>query len=763
MDFSVIGKRIPILDGVDKVTGRAKYVPDVKTEGTLCGKILRSPHPHARIRDIDISKAKQVRGVKDIIIGRDLPQRKFGTMIPDWVILPDDKVRFVGDEVAAVAALHPETALEALAAIRVEYEELPAVFDPEEAMGADAPLLYDEKENNIAAVFEVERGNVEEAFAAADIIFEDTYTTNQVYQAYMETMGCFAKPEDYGRLTLWISTQVASMSRLRYAEALGMSPEDLRIIKPHVGGGFGGKFEYKSHILAAVLARRTGLPIKIINTREEDFIAGNPRVPMKIKLKVGLKKDGTMVVKDTTIIGGNGARTVYAPAIVSTACYRIDSLYKFQHVRSKGYTVYTNTIPTSCFRGFGNAQMHYALESALDTICHQHGFDPVEIRKQNGVTPGFVSIHGWEIKSAALHECLDQAAEASRWYDKKKEGAGQGTKRRGMGLAICNHVSGNRPFYRPFDGSSALIRLTPEGRAIVFTGEADLGQGLNTVFAQIAAEVMGLPIHTVRTAAIDTDISPFGLGSFATRATTIGGRAVYEAAVNLKAQFMEHAARVLHVSAEQIDVHDGVVSFSGARENMSIAQAMEAISYSMGGASLIGQGFYVPDTVLPDATKYGNISPAYPFACHIAEVQVDVETGEVEVLNYWAAHDVGRVLNQQTLEGQVEGGVLMGIGWALMEHMEVKDGRVLNPNFHDYYVPTAKDTPKGNIHSIFIESIDPNGPFGAKGIGEPSLNPVPAAVANAVFDAVGVRITDLPLSPHKILKGIKELAAVEKP
>lgn len=751
MEFDIVGKRTPLLDGLEKVTGRARYVTDIRMEGMLHGKILRSPHPHARIVKIDTSRAEKISGVRGIITGFNVSQRKFGTMLPDWVILPDDKVRFVGDEVAAVAATSEAAAIEALDLIEVEYEPLPAVFDQEEAMSSDAPLLYEDKDNNIATTFQVERGDVDGAFAESDIVFEDDYETSQVYQAHLEPMAGLAAPADYDRLTLWLSTQVPSMSRLRYAEALGICAEDLRIIKPHVGGGFGAKFEYKSHILAAVLARRTGLPVRMVNTRDEDFIAGNPRVPMKIRVKLGLKMDGTILAKDVRIVAGNGARTVYGPAITSTACYRIDSLYKIKNVRSVGYTVYTNMIPTSCFRGFGNAQMHFAMEQALDAISHENGLDPVEVRRINGVYPGYVSVHGWEIKSCALQECVDRAVEASEWYEKKKNLDKSGIKKRGIGLALCNHVSGNRPFYRPFDGSSALVRLTPEGKAIVFTGEADLGQGLNTTFAIIAAEALGLPIKDVRTAAVDTDISPFGLGSFATRATTIGGRAVYEAAVNLKEQLLKHVSKVFDEKPENIMVKKGKVTLEVKGETLPIFDVMQKVSHSLGGASLVGQGTYVPDTVLPDEGKYGNVSPAYPFACHIAEVEVDTETGSVKIINYWAAHDVGRVLNEQALEGQVEGGVVMGAGWALMEEMIVKEGHLVNPKLHDYWLPTSMDIPVGSIHSIFLESVDPNGPFGAKGIGEPALNPVAAAIANAIFDATGARIKKLPISPDKIL------------
>lgn len=755
--FSVIGKSSPQLDAEKKVTGQARFVTDMRPAGTVFAKILRSPYPHARIVNINTARAERLIGVKAVITGENVPQHKFGPMIDDWEFLAKDRVRFVGDEVAAVAAIDEDLADEALDLIEVEYEELPAVFDPEEAIKEGAPLLHEGKKRNIAAIFEVEKGDMEAGFKQADYIFEDVYHTSQTYQAYLETKACIAVPDGGEGLILYLPTQIPSISQMRYAQFLGMPESKIRVVQPLVGGAFGGKFEYKSHIIAAQLARITRFPVKIVNTREEDFIAGNPRVPMKIYLKLGVKKDGTITAKEVKIYGANGARTVYAPAIVSTACYRNDSLYTYQNVRNLGYTVYTNTVPTGCFRGFGNSQAHFAMESALDMIAREIDMDPAELRLRNGVYKGYTSVHGWEILSCGLKECIEKATAKVDWLKKRSQPRDNNSKiKKGIGLAICNHVNGNRSFFPPFDGSTALVRISPYGKVTVFSGEADIGQGMNTVFAQIAAEALGVSLQRVRTAVVDTKISPFGLGTFSTRGTTVGGRAVYEAGVRAKNEFLKQASQVLGFSVGDLDIkNDMLINKTDPQKNMPFNEIAFIISSKTGGSPVMGQGTYIPDTVLPNENKYGNVSPAYSFGCQIAEIEVDTETGHVSIVNFVAAHDVGRVLNPLTLEGQVEGGTLMGIGWALTEEMIIKDGNVLNPNFLDYRVPTAMDIPE-NFENIFVESIDPNGPYGAKGVGEPAIDPTMAAVANAIFDATGVRINSIPILPEDIIMSLKK-------
>lgn len=752
-NYSVIGQRVEQKDSREKATGAAQFVTDLSLPGMLYAKILRSPYPHARILSIDTSRAKQVPGVRAVITFEDTPQIKFGTLVDDWYILAKDKVRFIGEEVAAVAAVDEDAAKEAIELIKVEYEELPAVFTPEEALMPGAPVINEEKPDNLVTHFQVERGDVDKAFREADYVIGDTFYTNQVYQAYMETFACVAQVEGNGRYNLWLPTQVPSKTRLTYAKALGVPTRDIRVIKPHVGGAFGAKMEYDSHLIAAVLARKTGRPVKVVNTREEDFIAGNPRVPMKFDIKVAVKKDGTLLAKDVKLWAGNGGRTVYGPPIMSTACYRIDSLYKIPNVRADGRLAYTNTVPTGCFRGFGNAQSSFALECLLDIVADEIGMDPVELRIKNAYKDGEYSPHGWFISTSGLAQTLKQCSIDSGWKEKR---AAYKKTRRGIGVASTNHVSGNRGFFQPFDGSSALLRVGEDGQAVLIQGESEIGQGQNTVYAMMAAEAAGLRYEDVSVAQVDTLTGPFGLGSFATRGTTLGGHAAIKAGQDVKNKLLAHAAKMFDLPAEELDIRQGVVFQKGDNKKMAdVADVARNYMFSHGGCPATGEGVYIPDTQLPDPkTKMGNISPVYCFGTHIAEVEVDVETGLVKVINYWASHDVGKVLNPVALEGQVEGGVVQGIGWALMEDMVTVNGKLLNPTFLDYRVPGSRDVP--DIHVSFVETNDPRGPFGAKGIGEPALNPVAAAVANAIYDAIGIRFKELPITPEKIIKALRD-------
>jgi 4-hydroxybenzoyl-CoA reductase alpha subunit len=751
-DLSVVGKSLPQLDAMEKAMGKTRFVSDMVLPNMLYGRILRSPYPHARILRVDTSKAEKLPGVKAVATYEDTPGIKFGPRTEDWLILARDKVRFCGDEVAAVAAWDEDTAEEALDLIEVAYEELPFVVDPMEAMQPGAPVIHEDKPNNIAVEFKIEAGDVDEALKNSHIVYEDRFYTNQTHQAYLEPMGAVVEVSPSGRFTFLVATQIPNMMRMTYAKALNVSLDQIRVIVPDYGGAFGGKMEHNSHLIAAVLAKKAGKPVRVFNTRHDDFIAGNPRVPMYIDIKLGVTKDGLITGKDVTVVGGAGGRVVYAQAIVSTACYRVDSLYRFKHVRAKGYTVYTNAVPTSCFRGFGNSQMTFALESSLDMIAEQLGMDPAELRLKNGVGPNEVSVHGWEIKSCGLKDCVMKATEAAGWKEKRQ----QKRPLRGIGLSCCNHVSGNRAFAREFDGGAGIVRIGRDGRVTVYHGESDMGQGQKTTFGQIVAERLGVPLDMVHVCPVDTDISPFGMGSFATRGTLMGGNGVLAGAENAYQQLAEVAADMLEANPEDVTCREGRFFVKGSpQKSQSFKEVAERATLARHGAPIVGTGFYAPPTVFPDLeTKYGNISPAYPFACQIAEVEVDPDTGQVTVTGFFAAHDVGRAINPMATEGQVQGGVAQGLGWALMENMVTEKGRIVNPDFLDYVAPSSMDMP--TINPIFVEPVEPNGPYGAKGIGEPALNPSMSAITNAIYNATGIRIKALPVSPEKILEALKK-------
>ncbi|MBI4321580.1 MAG: xanthine dehydrogenase family protein molybdopterin-binding subunit [Chloroflexi bacterium] len=761
-EFHVIGKSVPLIDAPEKVTGRLEYGSDVSLPGMLHGKILRSTLPHARVLHIDTSAAEKLRGVRAVITASDTPLVPYtvpGQKLDDELLLARDKVRYVGDEVAAVAAIDPDIAEEALSLIRVEYEPLPSVLDPLEAMQDGAPLIHEAHGSNVAVHMQFSRGDAEAAFARAAAIWEGRFSTPRVHQAYLEPSAAVAVWDASGRLTLHVPVQTPILVRMTYAKALGVPQDRVRVVQYPMGGAFGGKQDCKIHPICALLARKTGKPVRIVNTRREEFLATLPRMPMIIDMKVAAADDGTLLGKAMRVVADNGAYNNYAPAILVSCLTRHDNLYRIANIQAEGFLVYTNKVPTGPFRGFGNAQGHFAYESALDMLAEKLGMDPAELRLKNASQTGDVTPHGWRLGSCGLSDCIRQATALAGWAEKRGR-PGAGRKRRGIGIGCCLHVSGNRSMLPEFDGSSAYIRINEEGKAKVFTSETDLGQGARTVYAQIAAEEMGMPVEDIQVSLVDTDVSPHGLGTFGDRASTLGGNAVRAAAADARKQLAEIAARELEANPQDIVAEAGRLFVAGAPDHaITHAQAARSVSYQQAGAMLVGRGCYVPDglsMVHPD-TKYGNISVAYPFAAQIAEVEVDTLTGEIEILSFTAVHDLGRLLNPMAARGQVLGAVAQGIGYALTEEMKIVDGRLRNPTYERYDIQRAPDMPPVTVE--FVESIDPNGPFGAKGLAEPALVPTAPAIANAVYDAIGARITELPITPEKVLAALAQKKA----
>ncbi len=468
-------------------------------------------------------------------------------------------------------------------------------------------------------------------------------------------------------------------------------------------------------------------------------------------------------MKESDVLADNGAYTDYAPAITGIAAYRIDNMYRIPNVKSRYRLVYTNKAPSGGFRGFGNAQGAFAIESTMDMLAEKLSMDPSHLRLKNIVHRGDTTTHGFYIGSTGLRECIEGATRAIGWTERRKRnGSSAGTEgsperyRRGIGLAGCIHVSGFRGFFKDFDGSSAQVQVNENGSVHVLTGEVDIGQGSRTIMAQIAAEELSLPIESVRISNVDTDVTPACLGAFATRTTTLGGNAVLAAARDAKKQLLDHAAEMLECSPEDLKLSDGQVFVeANPDQKIGVAEVARSATFASAGNPILGKGsFSPPNVVMPGPDKYGNVSTAYSFAAHIAEVEVDVETGQVRIERFVAGHDVGKVINELAIEGQVEGGVTQGLGYALMEDISMHDGSVVNANFYDYRIPTMPDVP--DIESFFIESSEPTGPYGAKGVGEPALVPTAPAVANAIYNAVGVRITSLPITAEKVLDGLEE-------
>ena len=751
-EFSVVGERLPRVEGYDKVTGMAQYVADIKLPHMLYGKVLRSPIPHGKVLRIDTEKAKKLPGVKAVITGEDTPKIKWGAFIDDMHVLAFDNVRFVGDEVAAVAAVDEETADEAIDLIKVDYEELPAIFDPFKAMEPDAPKIH--PDGNIAMRMKFVKGDFEGGMREAAYVFEEDFTTPTVWHAYLETMGAIATYSLSGKLTIWLSTQTLFMGRQRVARALGMRTSDIRLIQPSVGGGFGGKScDEPTAMIAGLLAKKTMRPVRLINTREEEFQASRPRVSTNIHLKMGFRKDGTIAFKDARVTNDNGAYSAKAPATTGVTLTRIDSLYRFKNIRGEALLVYTNKVPTGAFRGFGNPPMHFAVEQMMDMAAKEIGLDPTEIRLKNATQVGDVSVHGWRVNSCALRDSIKKAAEITNW----KEERAHKKPYQGLGMGCFIHVSGKRHFGN-YDGSSAVVKINEDGKLTIFSGEGEIGQGAFTVLCQIAAEELGVPFKDVEINIGDTDTSTYCHGAYASRLTYIAGNAVKAAVADAKKQLFKMAAEMLEADPEDLVSKDAKISVKGnPSKALTVAEVTRACLYREGGFPIIGKGAWDPPSELQTKEQRdGNTSGSYSFGTQMCNVEVDPETGRVKVLSFFAAHDSGKVINPMLAEGQIEGALQQGIGYALCEEMFFEDGKVMNPNFADYKILGADDMPE-KMKIEFVEtSIEPTGPFGAKGLGEPGLVATAPAIANAIYDAVGVRIKGLPMTPEKILNAIKE-------
>jgi CO/xanthine dehydrogenase Mo-binding subunit len=716
--------------------------------------VLRSPYAHARIRRIDTTRARGLPGVRAVVTAEDTPKRVWGAFVRDQPVLAIDKVRYVGEEVAAVAAVDLDTAREAIELIDVDWEELPAVFDPDQAMLAGAPLVHEERDSNVAVSFDVERGDVERAFAECDVVVEETFQSQLQWHAAIETIGSVAQFSANGKLTLWMNTQTLFMARGRIAWALDLSETDVRIIQPAVGGGFGGKScDDNNALICALLARASGRPVRLINRREEEFLAGSrPRVPMKIAVKLGFKRDGLVQAKQIRLVADNGAYCGKAPGVFGVSSLRHDTGYRYPNVKVQSYLVYTNKIPTGAFRGFGNPSAEWAVEQAWDMAADRLGIDPLELALLNAAEPGYVSPHGNRVISCELKQCLEQAADLIGWREKRANRP-QGTLR-GYGLGTTVHVSGKRHF-GDYDGGSAVIKVNEDGKATIWCGEGEIGQGAATVLCQIAAEELGVLFQDVGISQADTELTTYCHGAYASRLTYVAGNAVKDAAANVRAMLLEAAAEQLEVAPEDLEIHGSIVSIRGvpSGRTLTVAQVARARLFRQGGKPIVASGSFDPDSVLQDEVRYGNESGAYNFGAQMAEVEVDPETGQVKILDYVSVADCGTVVNPVAAAGQQQGAIAQGIGYALTEAMPMEEGRPLGPNFSDYKLPCTLDMPPLQVG--FADSYEPTGPFGAKGLGELGLDPTAAVIANAIHDACGVRITTLPITPEKILEGLR--------
>lgn len=767
--YSVVGKRLPRVDGPAKASGAARYTADLSLPGMLHGRVLRSPTPHARVLNIDASRAERLPGVRAVVTGKDFGSFKYGFLphTRDEAPLALDKVRFIGDEVAAVAAIDEDTAEEALELIQVDYEELPAVFDPIEAMQEGAPRIHDHVERNISARAGMNFGDVEAGFREADFVREDRFVTQPVLHGFLEPHAALADWEPGDKVSIWASKQSPYFLYRNLATALGLPLSRVRVIQPFVGGGFGGKNEsFALDFAAALLSRKAGRPVRIVYSLEEVLSAGRRRHSMILELKTGYKKDGTLVACHCRNIADGGAYTSVGPLTIYLCGVFLTLPYRLPHARYDAYRVYTNKPVSVAQRGNGIPQIRFAADCQLDRIALELGIDPVEIRLRNAIRPGDRTANNLKITSCGLSECIEWAAEAAGWKEKRAHSASTSPQTpdgrlRGIGIACNSLVSGAR--LRGHNSTGVLIRVHEDGGVSLLTGSTDSGQGSETVLAQIVAEELGIGIEDIQVSHVDTDLTPIDPGSYGSRVTSIAGNAAKLAADDARRQLAEAAAHRLDAHVEELEFRDRKVFVKGSPERgMTFKQLAQMACYAGSGKTILGRGSYAHDIEVPNwETGEGNLSAAYSFGAQVAEVEVDVETGQVRVIGTAAAHDCGFAINPMAAEGQFEGSISGGLGQALLEGFTIEEGQTLNPNLMGYGLPTAMDMP--TVKTVLVETIDPVGPFGAKEAGEGTQISTVPAIVNAISHAIGAQIQELPVTPEKILKALEGRGILSEP
>lgn len=777
-DYDVINTRASKIDAPAKATGRAVFIDDMHMPGMLYGALLQSPLAHAKILSIDTSAAKKLPGVKAVVTAKEAGLVQYGVSPAryDETVFCHDKVRYVGDEIAAVAAVDLETAMEAVSLIKVEYEELPILLTIEQAMAEGAPVLHEKYPGNVCAEVHQEFGDVEAGFKSCDLIKTTTFKNKRQDAAFIEPQGCIANYDHSGVLTLHSSTQVPHYVQRILAMVLGLPVGKVRVVKPYVGAGFGIKAATNPMELAAcLLSMKTGKPVKMNYSREQVFMFGRARHQFTHTMTTGVKKDGTlMALKHECYLDG-GAYSSFGIATVYYAGSLLGGPYKLPNMKYDGYRIYTNKPACGAQRGHGGVAARACWEQQLDMIAEELGMDPLDLRLKNMMVAGDVTCNDLNMSSLGMKECIEAVREGSEWDQKK----GKLPRGKGIGMACGFFVSGaGYPIYRSDTyHSTAVIKLTEDGgTALVYTASAEIGQGSDTTFAMIAAEALGIPLENVRLESGDTDFG-VDLGAYSSRQTLMTGHAVKDAAEDVKQQVLAVLSDTLNIPAADMDIKNGVIvfkketpDFAGLRvqyikehrgwtdnpsenEPLSFKEASR-IAYLAKG-SIVGTGKYRPHE-LGGKFKGATVgtSPAYGCSAQIVEVSVDEETGRVIVEKMTDAHDCGRAINRTSVEGQMQGSLSMGLGEAMFEEVKFDEkGRVINSDLAEYKIPTALDMPP--IEAIIVESDEPNGPFGAKEVGEGAIMPTIPAILNAVYDAVGTRIYELPLTPERVYMAIQ--------
>lgn len=758
---TTVGQSVPKLENREKVLGKAEYIADLYRPGMLHGAILGSPFPHARIVGYDVSEALAADGVVAVITGDDVGEGRMGAFIKDEHAIAKGKVLYVGEPVAAVAAETEAQARAACRLIQVDYEELPAVLTPEAGIAPDAPLLHENlhsyfkvfdagSEGNIASRTVLEEGDVAAAWMRCEIVVEGQFTTQPQAHLALEPCGALAEVDAGGRVTLWSANQSVFRVQANVCESLGLPMSRLRCLTPRVGGGFGNKMEAHVQPITVALALKCGRPVKIILSREEDFEIVRARHPFRIRMKTGAKRDGTLLARECDVLLDCGAFGDDSPGVLGYSLLMASGPYRIPNVKCHGRLVYTNKLRFGAYRGFGNPQVTFAGEQQIDEIALRLGIDPFEIRRRNVLRPGDQWFVGPKVASNGLIDCLSRVEAESGW--KRRARTVRQGKRRGFGLAVSGHISG-------LLGTGAIVRMLEDGTISLNTGATDIGQGSDTVLAQICAETLKVPLDHVSVTSPDTDGSPFNWGTTASRVTYTTGRAVAAAAADVLAQVRRHAAAMLECEEHQVEIRDGGrVGVKGANTDLPYA-AVSARAHWAEGGPIVGTKTLVFEQPTHDPKRAVAVGLPFPrigvfsFAAQLTEIEVDEATGQAEVIETWSAADVGRAINPRLVEVQLEGGFVQGMGYTLCEEMVWDGPRLANPSLMDYKIPTSLDAPH-RINSYIVEHQEPDGPFGAKGVGEIGINTVPASIANAVHDATGFRHRHLPLTPERVLDGL---------
>lgn len=754
-DYSVIGKRVPMIDGGAKVTGRGVYADDLKFPGMLHCRIFRSVHPHARILRLDTSRAEKFPGVAAIVTGKELTQ-KYG-ILPvghDETALAVEKVRYVGEGVLAIAANSPETAERALREIDIVYEPLPAYLDAQSAMASPSVLIHEDRPDNIEREYHHHFGDVEDGFQQADHIRTDAFYCPRVTHAAMEPHSTVANYES-GKLTVWSSTQTPYYLHRTISSVLNMPMSRIRVIKPLVGGGFGGKDEPLGHeICAAALAVKAGRPVKLTVNREEVFYIHRGRPTQTVELKTGVTRDGKITAVECKTIQDGGAFCSYGVVTLLYSGALLGAIYDIRNMKYDGYRVLTNSPACGAMRGHGTVNVRFAFESQLDIIADELGIDPAEIRLTNALQPNTRTVNDLRVTSYGYPECIKKVVEKSGWREKK----GKLPYGKGIGIAGSHYVSGaaNSIIRSKMPHSNVMLKLDIDAGVTIFTGTAEIGQGSDTIQVQIVAEELGIDLDRVRIVSADSDLTPMDLGSYSSRVTFMAGNACLQAAREMKLKINRAASELLGVPAEKLTNRNNLILIT---ENPEKGVSFdEAVVHAIGtqGGTLVSKGSYTPPAEAQGGKFKGagvGPSPAYSYSAQVAEVTVDPETGVVTVDRIVAAHDCGKALNPLTVEGQIEGSISMGLGQAMTEEILFNQGLIMNPGLLEYKTPGIQDSPV--IEAMIVESAEAEGPYGAKEAGEGSLAAVIPAVGNAIYNAIGVRLTELPFTPEKILKALK--------